>query len=49
MDGGSIAIFSLLAVNVGAVAFSYGKLSQKVADLCRRIEKLEKILNGKGG
>ena len=46
MDGAVIGIISLVMVNIAAVAFSYGRLSQKVNDLCARIGRVEKILNG---
>lgn len=40
-----ISIMSLLMVNIGVVSFSYGKLSQKVSDLARRLDRLEKSMN----
>jgi len=49
MDGNLVAVISLLTINIGAVAYSYGKLSQKVNDTCRRLKRLEKILNHNGG
>jgi len=45
MDGNSITILALIVVNIGAVAYSYGKLNQKVNDLCRRVSKVEKLMN----
>lgn len=36
-----IGIAILVCVNIGAVAFSYGKLSQKVDDVCKRVTRLE--------
>ena len=42
MDGATIGILTLIVVNIGAVAYSYGKLSQKVSDLCRRVERIER-------
>ena len=47
MDGISIGTVGLVVINIAAVAYSYGKLSQKVSDLCRRIDRVEKTLNGK--
>ena len=38
----------LAMVNISVFAYSYGKLNQRVADLCRRIGRIEDILNGKG-
>ena len=48
MDGGTIGVIALLVVNIVAVAYSYGKLSQKVNDLCRRMDRVEKIINHTG-
>ena len=42
MDGAAFGIIVLVLVNIGAVAYSYGKLSQKVSDACRRLDSLEK-------
>lgn len=47
MNDGTLAIIGLLLVNIAAVSFSYGKLSQKVSDLCRRMGRVEGILNTK--
>ncbi len=47
MDGNTLIVIISVAVNVGVVAFSYGKLSQSVHDLCRRMTKVESIMNGK--
>jgi hypothetical protein len=41
MDGNTIIVLLSVAVNIGIVAFSYGKLSQKVSDLCRRVRGIE--------
>jgi len=41
-----IVLFSV-AVNVAVVAFSYGKLSQKVTDLCTRMTKIETRMNSR--
>ena len=46
MDGNTIIVLLSVAVNVGIVAFSYGKLSQKVSDLCRRIKSIETQVDG---
>ena len=35
----------LVVINIAGVAYSYGKLSQKVSDLCRRLERVEKVIN----
>ena len=37
----------LAMVNISVFAYGYGKLGQKVSDLCRRVGRLEDILNGK--
>lgn len=47
MDGSTIGIIGLLLVNTALISFSYGKLSQKVSDLCRRMGRVEGILNSK--
>lgn len=47
MDGGTVGIMSLVVVNIALVAFSYGRLSQKVSDLCRRVNRVEAIINGR--
>ena len=44
MDGSTIGIFIFLAVNLLVYVFGAGKLYQKVGDLSRHIEKLEKKL-----
>ena len=49
MDGGTIGIMGLVAVNIAVVAYSYGRLSQKVSDLCRRVDSLEKAINNNPG
>lgn len=49
MDGSTIVVLLSVAVNIGVVAYSYGKLSQSVKDLCRRIGRVEGILNNKAG
>ena len=46
MDGNTIIVLISVAVNVGIVAFSYGKLSQKVSDLCRRVRGIETQVDG---
>ena len=48
-DGQFWVIFSLLIINLTGVAFIYGKLTQTVHDLCRRVDRLEKLNNGKTG
>lgn len=49
MSEGYIAVIVLIVTNIGLVAFSYGKLTQKVKDLCRRVDKLERSVNSKKG
>ena len=44
MDGivvGFITIGFLIVINIAIAAYSYGRLSQKVTDLCRRVSQLE--------
>jgi len=47
MGAGILGIAGLVILNIIAVAFSYGMLTQKVKDLCRRMGRVEDILNGK--
>lgn len=54
MDGaivGAIAgMVFLTVVNVSVVAYTYGKLTQKVIDLCDRVRRLEENKNtARGG
>ena len=37
-----IGLGTLMALNLAGVAYSYGKLNQKVSDICRRLTNLEK-------
>lgn len=46
MDGSTTIVLLSVAVNLGIVAFSYGKLSQKVSDLCRRVRGIETQVDG---
>ena len=46
MDGGLVGVMSLVGVNIAAVAFSYGMLTQKVNDLRQRVVRMEGLLNG---
>lgn len=52
MSGGVVAAFVgtaiLVVINIAIAAFSYGRLSQKVDDCCRRITRLENTANGNG-
>ena len=48
MDGSSIAILALVITNIAGVAYSYGRLSQKVNDICQRLSRLENTLNCSG-
>lgn len=42
---GFVSIALLVIIDIVIVAFSYGRLCQKVADACRRISRLERIIN----
>jgi len=48
MTGALIGIGFALVVQIGLFAYGYGKLNQKVSDLCGRISRLEDKLNGNG-
>lgn len=41
-----IGVGGLVIVNIIVAAYGYGRLNQKVCDLCRRVDRLEKIING---
>lgn len=41
----AIIVFLLIG-NIIVMAISYGKLQQKVKDLCRRVDRIEKHING---
>lgn len=43
--GSVIGVVFLTIVNVAVVSYTYGKLSQKVVELCRRVERMENRLN----
>jgi len=43
---GFISIGILVIINLIVVAFSYGRISQSVADLNHRVERLEKLYDG---
>ncbi len=43
-----VGIALLVVINIAAVAFSYGRLSQKVNDLCQRTDRVERIINHTG-
>ena len=47
--GALVGIGFLTTINVAVVAFTYGKLTQKVKDLCERVRRVETVLNNKGG
>ena len=47
MSEGITGIIVLVIVNIAVAAYSYGRLSQKVNDLCRRMDRLEAIVNGR--
>lgn len=40
-----VGLSALMLVNIGLAAFSYGKLYQKVNDLCQRHNELSHRLN----
>lgn len=44
MIGTILGVVFMTLVNISVVAYNYGKLSQQVADLDRRIEMLEDVL-----
>lgn len=43
-----IGVAILVMINIILVAFTYGRLSQKVDDFCRRVDKLESKVFGNG-
>lgn len=43
--GALVGVGFLTVVNISAAAFFFGKLSQKLDDVCRRVSKLENKLN----
>ena len=49
MDGaiatGFISIGVVLVLNLTVVAYSYGQHTQKLNDLCRRVGRIESLLN----
>ena len=45
--GALIGVAALVIVNIIMVAFTYGKLTERVVDHERRIARLEGIRNGK--
>lgn len=47
MTGAIIGVGGLVILNIVIVAYGYGKLTQKVSDACRRLTRLESIINGK--
>jgi hypothetical protein len=46
--GALIGIAFLTLVNIAVIAYTYGKITQTVAELCRRVLRLERIYNNKG-
>lgn len=42
MDAATLSIIGLLLANITGAAYSYGRLTQKVDDLIRRVRKLER-------
>jgi len=47
--GALVGVGFLTIVNVAVVAYTYGKLTQKVKDLCDRMSRVEGIINSQGG
>ena len=51
MNGGALAGFIVIGligvINLATVAFVFGRIKEKVDDLCKRVERLELIQNGK--
>jgi len=51
LDGGIligfIGIGLIGVINLATVAFVFGRIKQKVDDLCKRVDRLELIQNGK--
>jgi len=45
MDSAQIAILAIVIVQLLAYAFTYGKLTQKVSDIDKRVARLEKASN----
>ena len=43
-----IAVGGLVLVNIGLGLYQYGRLTQQVKDLCRRVSIVEGNTNGKG-
>ena len=37
---------AMILINIATVAFTYGRLSQRVADVCDRVRRLEDTMNG---
>lgn len=48
MSDAQVAILVTVIVNLLLVAFMGGRLWQKVNDNCRRLSRIESIINGKG-
>ena len=48
MSEGITGIIVLVIVNIAVAAYSYGRLSQKVNDLCQRMDRVEKAANNPG-
>lgn len=40
-----IGVGVLVFINIVIAAYGYGRLNQKVCDLCRRMDRLEKAAN----
>lgn len=44
-----IAVGVLVVINIVTVAFGYGRMTQKVSDLCRRVKRVEAKLGINSG
>ena len=47
--GALIGIAGLTVLNLAAIAFSYGRMTQQVSNLCDRVKRLEDIVFLQGG
>lgn len=49
IENWTVGVIILIITNIAVAAYGYGKLHQKVSDVYRRIERLEKLINGING
>ena len=42
-----MGVATLVIINIALAAYSYGKLSQRVSDLSRRVNRIEVRMNGR--